>query len=91
MNKDVKTVMPQARIDLHLSQSDLAKKCNTTLAVIQKLEKGETIDKSVTIPWNALQRHLGIKLTGSAIGQPTEKVRKDAERAAAEKKGKAKE
>lgn len=58
--KELGEAMMRARLDLKLKQSDLAKKCNVTTAIINDMEMGRgTYDPNVT---NKVCKALGIQV-----------------------------
>jgi ribosome-binding protein aMBF1 (putative translation factor) len=82
--------MKKAREAKKMTQSDLAKQCSTPVKVIQLMEAGGKIEKSVDIPWNSLQKNLGVKLQGqTGIGEPyvSKGAQRKADREAAKQLG----
>ncbi|KAG8903452.1 multiprotein-bridging factor 1 [Tulasnella sp. 403] len=59
--------MQKARMDLQLTQKDVAQKINEKPSVIQDYESGKAVPSPVVL--GKLERALGVKLRGQDIGK----------------------
>ena len=62
--------MQAARLELKLSQKDLAAKVNEKVSVLQDYESGKAIPNPQIL--GKLERNLGVKLRGNDIGKKLE-------------------
>jgi transcriptional regulator with XRE-family HTH domain len=74
-----------------IDQAELARRANTTTAIIKQLESGNGDEKlNLQVVFGSLERVLGVHLRGASLGQPKiTKIKKQREQEAAEKKAKA--
>ncbi|THH15600.1 hypothetical protein EW146_g4908 [Bondarzewia mesenterica] len=74
VSQNVGRAMQQARMDLKLSQKDVAQKINEKPSVLQDYESGKAIPNPQIL--GKLERTLGVKLRGSEIGKKLEGPKK---------------
>jgi len=66
--------MQTARLDLSLSQKDIAQKVNEKQSVIQDYESGKAVPNPQIL--GKLERALGVKLRGVDIGKKLDSAKK---------------
>ena len=64
----------QARVDLKISQKDLAAKINEKPAIVNEYESGKAVPSQQILA--KLERILKVKLRGQNIGEPIEDKKK---------------
>ncbi|ETW85671.1 hypothetical protein HETIRDRAFT_379740 [Heterobasidion irregulare TC 32-1] len=74
ISQTVGRAMQQARMDLKLSQKDVAQKINEKPSILQDYESGKAIPNPQIL--GKLERALGVKLRGTDIGKKLEAPKK---------------